>query len=92
MTSTVGKSALCGFHTQTMPVEETMWDVLVSRHASEQNDIRLRTLLARAVEERLPRGKELVRVVAWSANAGGLFASQPGARRFAVAYEVRVAA
>ncbi len=80
------------FHTETMPVEVTMWDVLVSRQGVDQNDLRLRTLLARAIEERLPQGKELIRVVAWSANAGGLFASRPGARRFAVAYEVRDAA
>ena len=75
-----------------MPVEETMWDVRVNREGSDQNDIRLRTVLARAVEERLPQHKKLVRVVAWSANAGGLFTSAGGDRRFAVAYEVRVAA
>ena len=75
-----------------MPVEETMWDVRVNREGTDQNDIRLRMVLARAVEERLPQGKELVRVVAWSANAGGLFASGAGDRRFAVAYEVRTAA
>jgi hypothetical protein len=75
-----------------MQVEETMWDVRVNRQGSDQNDIRLRMVLARAVEERLPESKELVRVVAWSADAGGLFASRAGDRRFAVAYEVRVAA
>jgi hypothetical protein len=75
-----------------MPVEETMWDVRVNREGSDQNDIRLRMVLARAVEERLPHNKKLVRVVAWSANAGGLFAAAAGDRRFAVAYEVRVAA
>lgn len=72
-------------------IEETMWDVFVSPGNLDQSDIRLRATLARAVEERLPRGKELVRVVAWSANAGGLFASGPDTRRFAVAYEVRAA-
>ena len=75
-----------------MRVEETMWDVRINREGSDQNDIRLRSVLARAVEERLPAGKELVRIVAWSANAGGLFASRAGDNRFAVAYEVRIAA
>jgi hypothetical protein len=75
-----------------MPVEETMWDVRVNREGTDQNDIRLRTVLARAVEARLPRNKKLVRVVAWSANAGGLFTSGAGDRRFAVAYEVCAAA
>jgi hypothetical protein len=75
-----------------MPVEETMWDICVRREGADQNDIRLRAVLARAVAERLPQGKELVRVVAWSANAGGLFPSRPGDNRFAVAYEARVAA
>ena len=69
-----------------------MWDIRVDREGADQNDIRLRTVLARAVAERLPRGKELVRVVGWSVNAGGLFASKPGDSRFAVAYEARVAA
>ena len=74
-----------------MTVEETMWDVRVSRHGFGENDMRLRTELAGAVEERLSDGKQLVRVVAWNANAGGLFAAEPGVRRFAVAYQVRVA-
>ena len=74
-----------------MTVEETMWDVRVSRQGFGDYDARLRTDLARAVEERLCADKELVRVVAWNANAGGLFAAEPGVRRFAVAYEVRVA-
>jgi hypothetical protein len=74
-----------------MTVEETMWNVRVSRQGFGDYDLRLRTDLAQAVEKRLSRDKELVRVVAWSANAGGLFAAEPGVRRFAVAYEVRVA-
>jgi hypothetical protein len=74
-----------------MTVEETMWDVRVSRRGFGDYDLRLRTDLAQAVEQRLSDDKELVRVVAWNANAGGLFAAEPGVQRFAVAYEVRVA-
>ena len=74
-----------------MAVEE-MSDVLISGKDLEQNDIRLRTALARAVEERLPQDKELVRVVAWSPNGGGLYAPPPGSHRFEVAYEVRLSA
>ena len=74
-----------------MTVEETMWNVRVSRQGFGDYDLRLRTALAQAVEKRLSRDKELVRVVAWNANAGGLFPAEPGVRRFAVAYEVRVA-
>jgi hypothetical protein len=74
-----------------MTVEETMWDVRVSRHGFGDYDARLRTDLEQAIGERLCADKELVRVVAWNANAGGLFAAEPGVRRFAVAYEVRVA-
>ncbi|RDH79420.1 hypothetical protein DVS77_07240 [Mycolicibacterium moriokaense] len=68
-----------------------MWDIVVSRDGFNENDLRLRTDLAHAVQKRLPQGKELLRVVAWSANAGGLFCAESHARRFAVAYEVRVA-
>lgn len=91
MTPTAHRLSLRWIHNGAMPVEETMWDILVSRQGSDQSDLRLRTILARAVEERLPRDKELVRVVAWSAEAGGLFAPHRAARRFAVAYEVRMA-
>jgi hypothetical protein len=78
-------------HTEVVTVEETMWDVRVSRQGFGDHDARLRTELAQAVEERLCADKELVRVMAWKANAGGLFAAEPGVRRFAVAYQVRVA-
>jgi hypothetical protein len=74
-----------------MRVEETMWDVQISRDGLSKYDMRLRNYLARAVEERLPDCKQLVRVLAWNANAGGLFPDEPGLWRFAVAYEVRVA-
>jgi hypothetical protein len=74
-----------------MTVEETMWDIVVSRDGFNENDLRLRTDLARAVEKRLPQGKQLHRVVAWCVNAGGLFCAESQVRRFAVAYEVRVA-
>jgi hypothetical protein len=72
-----------------MRMEETMWDVFVSRDVSQAHIERLRAVLARAVKDRLPRGKELLRVVAWSPEAGGLFEPRPGVRRYAVAYEVR---
>lgn len=78
-------------HTDVMTVEETMWDVRISRHGFGENDMRLRADLAREVEKRLSRGKRLVRVLAWNSNAGGLFAAEPGVRRFAVAYQVHVA-
>lgn len=70
-------------------MEETMWDVFVSRDVSQAHIERLRSVLARAIRERLPRSKELLRVVAWSPEAGGLFEPRPGVRRYAVSYEVR---
>jgi hypothetical protein len=73
-----------------MPVEETMWDVLVSHSLQVRHDEHLRTVLARMIAERLPKGKTLLRVVAWSPNAGNLFAPKAGMRRYAVAYEVRL--
>jgi hypothetical protein len=75
-----------------MPVEETMWDVLVRPEVLNRPDDHVRALLTRAVAERLPEGKQLLRVVGWSANGGGLFAPKLGARQLAVAYEVRFAA
>jgi hypothetical protein len=79
-------------HTDVMPVEETMWDVLINQDQLPRHDQQLRTVLSRAIAERLPAGKKLRRVVAWSANAGSLFAPTAGPRRFAVAYEVIAAA
>ncbi|GAC1634915.1 MAG: hypothetical protein NVS4B6_01020 [Mycobacterium sp.] len=43
------------------------------------------------IAERLPKGKKLLRVVAWSPNAGNLFDPKAGMRRYAVAYEVQLA-
>jgi hypothetical protein len=74
-----------------MPVEETMWDVRVTREIDRHDD-QMRAVLARAIAKRLPRHKKLVRVVAWSQNAGRLFAPEAGVRRYAVAYEVRFSA
>ena len=75
-----------------MRMEETMWDVFVSREVSQRHIERLRAVLANAVKEKLPRNKELLRVVAWSPEAGGLFEPRPGIRRYAVSYEVRARA
>jgi hypothetical protein len=75
-----------------MRMEETMWDVFISRDVSQRHYERLRTVLAHAITERLPRNKELLRVVAWSPEAGGLFEPRPGVRRYAVSYEVRCSA
>ena len=66
-----------------------MWDVLITKGAMATPEDQLRTVLTRAVARRLPRNKKLVRVVAWSQNAGCLFAPKAGERRYAVAYEVR---
>ena len=69
-----------------------MWDVLVTRDMLDRYDDQLRNVLARAIAKRLPRDKKLLRVVAWSPNAGCLFTPRPGVRRYAVAYEVRLTA
>jgi hypothetical protein len=73
-----------------MPVEETMWDVFVSRNLLDRRDEQLRTVLAGVIAERLPRNKKLLRVVAWSPNGGCLFAPKAGVHRFAVTYEVQL--
>lgn len=75
-----------------MPVEETMWNVGVPRDIDRYDTERLRAVLADVIRERLSPGKRLLRVVAWSANGGALFRPKPGARRFAVAYEVALGA
>ncbi|BBZ28138.1 hypothetical protein MMAD_24330 [Mycolicibacterium madagascariense] len=72
-----------------MRMEETLWDVYVGRDVSDRNHERLRDVLTRAIEKRLDGTKELLRVVAWSPNAGGLFEPKAGPRRYAVSYEVR---
>lgn len=75
--------------TDPMRMEETMWDVFVGRDVQDRNHEGLRAILTRAIEKRLAGSKELVRVVAWSAEAGGLFEPRVGMRRYAVSYEVR---
>jgi hypothetical protein len=71
-----------------MPVEETMWDVAVTRDIETYDLERLRAALADVVAKRLAPGKRLLRVVTWCPNGGALFRPKPGARRYAVAYEV----
>ena len=67
-----------------------MWDVRLARDETSSYE-RLASLLARVIAERLPQHKKLIRVVAWSADAGRLFAPEPGVRRYAVAYQVAAA-
>lgn len=74
-----------------MPVEETMWNVSVPRDIDRYDTERLRAALTDIVAKHLSPGKRLLRVVTWSPNGGTLFRPKPGARRFAVAYEVALA-
>ncbi|WP_234808002.1 hypothetical protein [Mycolicibacillus trivialis] len=71
-----------------MPVEETMWDILVPREIDRYDTERLRSALADMVRRRLAPGTRLLRVVSWCPNAGALFRPRSGGLRFAVAYEV----
>ncbi|MGH3633880.1 hypothetical protein [Mycobacterium sp.] len=71
-----------------MRVEETMWDVGLSRDIDRYDTERLRAALADVVRRQLAPGKRLLRVVDWCAEGGVLFRPKPDARRFAVAYEV----
>ncbi|MGH3966944.1 MAG: hypothetical protein ACRDTV_02170 [Mycobacterium sp.] len=71
-----------------MRVEETMWNVGVSRDIDRYDTERLRAALTEVVRKQLSPGKRLLRVVDWCPNAGALFRPKPEARRFAVAYEV----
>ncbi|WP_232000637.1 hypothetical protein [Mycobacterium kyorinense] len=71
-----------------MPVEETMWNVPVSRDIDRYDTEQLRAALANVVRDQLSPGKRLLRVVSWCPNGGALFRPKPDARRFAVAYEV----
>jgi hypothetical protein len=71
-----------------MPVEETMWDVRVSRDIEIYDLERLRAALAEVIAKRLAPGKRLLRVVTWCQNGGSLFRPEPGVRRFAVSYDV----
>ena len=73
-----------------MPVEETMWDVLVPSDV-EDRQREMRMVLADMIAKRLPADKKLLRVVGWSANGGCLFRSRPGMRRYAVSYWVQFA-
>ncbi len=72
-----------------MPIEKTMWDVVVTRNMLRGREDQLRAVLAGAVAARLPADNQLVRVVAWSPNAGCLYPPRAGVDRYAVAYEVR---
>lgn len=75
-----------------MPVEETLWDVVVSRDIEPRHYEQLRAALADTIARRLPSHKKLRRIVAWSPNGGGLFRSQQRSLcRYAVAYEVEMA-
>jgi hypothetical protein len=72
-------------HTGEMPIEETIWDIVVPNDVdAQQHD--LTTVLADLITKRLPAGKKLLAVVGWSANGGCLFQSRPGVRRYAVSY------
>jgi hypothetical protein len=77
--------------TGAMPVEETMWDIVVARDVETRHCEQLRAALAEMIATRLPSHKRLLRVVQWSAEGGSLFRPKPGTRRFAVAYEVEFA-
>ena len=74
-----------------MPVEETAWDVLVSRDVESRHYEQLRAALADTIATRLPSHKKLRRIVAWSQNGGCLFRPQHGVCRYAVSYEVEMA-
>ena len=74
--------------TGAMPVEETMWDVTVSRDVETFDLERLRAALADVVAKRLSPDKRLLRVAMWCQDGGSLFLPKSGARRYAVAYEV----
>jgi hypothetical protein len=73
-----------------MPIEETIWDVVVPNHVDAQQH-QFPTLLAELVAQRLPVGKKLLTVVGWSANGGCLFQPRPGVQRYAVSYRVQCA-
>jgi hypothetical protein len=75
-----------------MPIAETMWDVLVSQDARSLEHGQLRDVLAGVIAKRLPEHKKFLRVVTWSLNAGCLYQPVPGVNRYAVAYEVQLAA
>lgn len=65
-----------------------MWDVPVARDIDHYDTERLRAALTAVIRRQLSPGKRLLRVVTWCPNGGLLFRPKPGARSFAVAYEV----
>jgi hypothetical protein len=71
--------------TGDMPIEETIWDIVVPNDVDAQQH-ELTTVLAALITKRLPAGKKLLAVVGWSANGGCLFQAKPGVRRYAVSY------
>jgi hypothetical protein len=73
-----------------MPIEETLWDVVVPNDVDAQQH-QLPTVLARLIAQRLPAGKRLLGVVGWSVNGGCLFQPRPGVQRYAVSYRVQCA-
>ncbi len=75
-----------------MPVEETDWDVRVSREVELRHGDCLRATFEEILAKKLPADKRLRRVVGWSANGGTLYrAARLGPRQFAVSYEVEMA-
>ena len=91
MPDSVARSAARASDTGPMPVEETMWDVQVSRDIDCYDVERLRAALTDVVHRQLAPDKRLLRVVSWCPDGGALFRPRPDARRFAVAYEVALA-
>jgi hypothetical protein len=80
-----------------MPVEETMWDVRVTRDIETYDLERLRAAFADIIAKQLAPGKRLLRVVTWCQDGGSLFRTRSSQmksrtgqamRRYAVAYEV----
>lgn len=71
--------------TGDMPIEETIWDIVVPNDVDAQQHEMTR-VLADLITKRLPAGKKLLAVVGWSANGGCLFQARPGVRRYAVSY------
>jgi hypothetical protein len=76
--------------TGDMPIEETIWDVVVPTDVHPRQH-ELATVLGDLITQRLPADKKLLAVVWWSANGGCLFQSRPGVQRYAVSYRVQAA-
>jgi hypothetical protein len=73
-----------------MPIEETIWDVVVPNDVHPRPH-ELATALGDLITQRLPADKKLLAVVGWSVNGGCLFQSRPGVQRYAVSYRVQAA-